>query len=58
MNVKATQVGDALLDGARKAGADVLLMGAFGQSRGRELVFGGVTQYIIDTARMPVIFVH
>jgi len=58
MNVKANQVGDGLLDGARKAGADVLLMGAFGQSRGRELVFGGVTQYIIDTAKMPVIFVH
>lgn len=58
MNVKATQVGDALLGGARRAGADVLLMGAFGQSRGRELVFGGVTQYIIDTAKMPVIFVH
>ncbi len=58
VNVKANQVGDALLDGARKAGADVLLMGAFGQSRGRELVFGGVTQYIIETATMPVIFVH
>jgi len=58
MNVKATQVGDALFAGARKAGADVLLMGAFGQSRGRELVFGGVTRYIIDTAKMPVIFVH
>lgn len=58
MNVKATQVGDALLDGAGKAGADVLLMGAFGQSRGRELVFGGVTQHIIDTATMPVVLVH
>jgi nucleotide-binding universal stress UspA family protein len=58
MNVKATQVGDALLDGAAKAGADVLLMGAFGQSRGRELVFGGVTQHIIDTAKMPVILMH
>lgn len=58
MNVKATQVGDALLDGAGKAGADVLLMGAFGQSRGRELVFGGVTQHIIDTATMLIILVH
>jgi nucleotide-binding universal stress UspA family protein len=58
IKVKATQVGDALLGNARKVRADVLLMGAFGQSRGRELVFGGVTQYIIDTAEMPVIFVH
>jgi nucleotide-binding universal stress UspA family protein len=58
MSVKATQVGDALLEGARKTGADVLLMGAFGQSRGRELVFGGVTQHIIVTATMPVILMH
>jgi nucleotide-binding universal stress UspA family protein len=58
MDVRATRVGDALLDGARKAGADVLLMGAFGQSRGRELVFGGVTRHIVDTAQMPVILVH
>ncbi|MBI2585206.1 MAG: universal stress protein [Rhodospirillales bacterium] len=58
MSVKATQVGDALLEGARNVDADVLLIGAFGQSRGRELVFGGVTQHIIDTAKMPVILVH
>lgn len=58
MNVKATSVGDALFSGAAKAGADILLMGAFGQSRGRELVFGGVTQYIIETAEIPVILVH
>lgn len=58
MNVKATAVGDGLLVGAAKVGADVLLMGAFGQSRGRELVFGGVTQHIVETAEMPVILVH
>lgn len=58
LKVRGNQVGDGLLGGARRAGADVLLMGAYGQSRGRELVFGGVTQYIIEAAKMPVIFVH
>ncbi len=58
LNVKSSQVGDALLGAARKAGADVLVMGAYGQSRGRELVFGGVTRHIVDTAQMPVILVH
>jgi nucleotide-binding universal stress UspA family protein len=58
INVKATGVGDALLEGAAKTGADVLLMGAFGQSRGRELVLGSVTRHIIDTAKMPVILMH
>ena len=58
MNVKATGVGDALLAGAAKAGADVLLMGAFGQSRGREMVLGSVTRHIITTAKMPVILMH
>jgi nucleotide-binding universal stress UspA family protein len=58
LNVKASGVGDALLGGAAKAGADVLLMGAFGQSRGRELVMGSVTRHIIDTAKMPVVLMH
>lgn len=53
-----TAVGQALLAGARQAGADSLLMGAYGQSRQRELVMGGVTQYVIDHADMPVFLMH
>ena len=55
---KATAVGGALLKIAQAAGADLLLMGAFGQSRRRELVMGGVTQHIIDHADMPVLLTH
>lgn len=58
MTVRATATGQALLDGAEKAGADVLLMGAYGQSRRRELVLGGVTQHVIDHAEIPVLLMH
>lgn len=55
---KATAVGQALLRIAHASGADVLLMGAYGQSRRRELVMGGVTQHIIDHTDMPVLLTH
>lgn len=55
---KPTAVGGALLEQSRAAGADMLLMGAFGQSRRRELVMGGVTQHIIEHADLPVLLTH
>ncbi len=54
----AHHVGDTLLDEAKSAGADSLLIGAYGQSRLRELVMGGVTRHIIDHADMPVFMTH
>ncbi len=55
---KPTAVGQALLKIAHARGADLLLMGAYGQSRRRELVLGGVTQHIIDHSDMPVLLTH
>jgi nucleotide-binding universal stress UspA family protein len=55
---KATAVGGALLKIARASGADLLLMGAYGQSRRRELIMGGVTQHIIEHADLPVLLTH
>lgn len=54
----AGNVGKALLEGAESLGADCLLMGAYGSSRGREMVFGGATQYVVDHANMPVLMAH
>jgi len=51
-------VAQVLLEGARKAGADCLLMGAYGQSRQRELIMGGVTQYVVDHTDLPILFMH
>ena len=36
----------------------MLLMGAFGSERRRELVLGGVTQYVIDHAELPLLMAH
>lgn len=50
--------GKLLLEGAGSLGADCLLMGAYGSSRGREMVFGGATQYVVDHSDMPVLMAH
>jgi nucleotide-binding universal stress UspA family protein len=44
-----------LLDTAKNSGADCLLMGAYGQSRQRELILGGVTQHVVDHADLPIL---
>jgi nucleotide-binding universal stress UspA family protein len=43
-----------LLRQAAELSADLLVVGAFGHSRVRELVFGGVTRSLIDEANVPV----
>jgi nucleotide-binding universal stress UspA family protein len=51
-------IGESLVAGAGTCGADCLLMGAYGSSRGRELVLGGATQYVVDHASIPVLMAH
>jgi nucleotide-binding universal stress UspA family protein len=55
---RATGVAEGLLKAAKEAGADVLLIGAYGHSRRRELLMGGVTQHIIDHSDLPVLMSH
>lgn len=52
------EIGLALLDAAKAAGADVIAMGAYGHSRRRELVMGGATHDVIEFADMPVLMLH
>ncbi|MDX1715302.1 MAG: universal stress protein [Anderseniella sp.] len=51
-------IGESLVAGAGTCGADCLLMGAYGSSRGRELVLGGATQHVVDHASIPVLMAH
>lgn len=51
-------VGDEILSRLADAGADLLVMGAYGHSRFRELVFGGVTRHITRHMTAPVLFSH
>lgn len=52
------RIGRELLSACARLGADMLLMGAYGDSHERETVFGGNTQTVVDTAAMPVLFNH
>ncbi|MCP2158690.1 UNVERIFIED_ORG: nucleotide-binding universal stress UspA family protein [Rhizobium sp. SLBN-170] len=41
---------------AREIGCDVIVMGAYGHSRLRERIFGGVTASILEECHLPVFF--
>jgi nucleotide-binding universal stress UspA family protein len=51
-------VGASLLSAASRAGADMMVMGAYGHSRMRQMIFGGVTQHVIAHANIPVLMAH
>ncbi|HVC63454.1 MAG TPA: universal stress protein [Acetobacteraceae bacterium] len=48
----------ALLDKAHSLGADLLVMGAYGHNPLREMIFGGVTRFMLDHADLPVLMRH
>lgn len=51
----AQKVGAALLSEAKARNADLMVMGAFGHSRLREMVFGGVTETVLGSLDLPVL---
>lgn len=53
-----TDAGKALVSAAAKAGADLLVMGAYGHSRMRELVLGGVTKYVLQETTITTLLAH
>jgi len=50
--------GEAILGAAQKLACDLLIKGAFTQSRLRQLIFGGATQHVIAAATLPVLLAH
>jgi nucleotide-binding universal stress UspA family protein len=50
--------GNALLSRASDLGADLLVMGAYGHSRARELLLGGTTRTILESMTLPVLMAH
>jgi nucleotide-binding universal stress UspA family protein len=50
--------GQALLDKAHALGADLLVMGAYGHGPFHEMIFGGVTRYMLNHADVPVLMRH
>lgn len=51
-------VGNALLSRASDQGADLIVMGAYGRSRLRELVLGGATWHVLHHMTVPVLMAH
>jgi nucleotide-binding universal stress UspA family protein len=51
-------VGDVLLSRAADLGADLLVIGAYGHSRVRELLLGGATRSILQSMTLPVLMSH
>ena len=48
-------VGHTILAQAESWGASLIVMGAYGHSRGREMIFGGATRFVIGHAKCPVL---
>jgi nucleotide-binding universal stress UspA family protein len=47
-----------ILAEARAQGADLLIKGAYTQSRLRQMIFGGATQHVLSAAELPVLLTH
>lgn len=52
------RVADDLLAAAEAAGADLIVTGAYGSPRARELILGGVTSGLLGSAKVHVLFSH
>lgn len=51
-------IGEALLSLATDRSADLLVMGAYGHSRVRESLLGGVTRTVLEAMTIPVLMAH
>lgn len=52
------QVGDMLLSRISDGGYDMVVMGAYGRSRLRELVMGGASRHILHHMTVPIFMAH
>lgn len=52
----AKTAGQTIIDRAQGLGADLIVKGAYTQSRLRQMIFGGVTRDLILTSPLPVLF--
>ena len=50
--------GEAILASAQSMGCDLLIKGAYTQSRLRQWIFGGATQHVLGNAALPVLLAN
>ena len=51
-------VGRTILDYCAEYDPDVLIMGAFGRGKLGDLLFGGVSRYVLENQTVPVMMAH
>ncbi|MFI4998440.1 MAG: universal stress protein [Reyranellales bacterium] len=52
----ARSAGQTIVDTAKSIGADLIVKGAYTQSRLRQMIFGGMTRHLILNSPLPVLF--
>jgi len=58
VEAEGRSVGEAMLAESRAFGADLLIKGAYTQSRLRQMIFGGATSHILAHADLPIFMAH
>ena len=58
MSSTAGPASKVLMEAARSHQAGLLIMGGYGHSHTREIVFGGFTQSVLESAEMTVFLIH
>ena len=51
-------IGKTILQGALEYDADLIVMGAYGETRLKEIVLGGVTRYLLNNTTVPLFLSH
>jgi nucleotide-binding universal stress UspA family protein len=54
----SSDTGEALLSAAADLESDLIVMGAYGHTRFREVVLGGVTRTLLESMTVPVLMAH
>jgi nucleotide-binding universal stress UspA family protein len=55
---RGIDIGEQILTRAADLSADLIVMGAYGRSRMRELVLGGATRTLLESMTVPVLMSH
>jgi universal stress protein family protein len=58
LGARGQRPGEIILAEAGAQGVDLLIKGAYTQSRLRQIIFGGATQHILAAAELPVFLAH
>src|ERR1700729_2608663 len=58
LKAKRGAAGEAILAKADELGCDLIVKGAYTQSRLRQMIFGGTTRHILANAKLPLLMAH